>query len=250
MDAVYSAAGDDVFASVRRVLVDLSASEQPDGRIVVDGSIDNGGSDHRLRMHIALDGPANGSVALSPFEVVERPITCEGGTEIPSPTWPARGAVLAGGVAVLQDGVFEYEVVPDPPELAITVLRCVGTISRQEIATRGWAAGPDIPTPDAQMRGFHHFSITLRRGIGPADLITAWEGATLSGVVGQARGGGDLPETGCLLDVEGGELSSIRKVDGHTEVRIWNPSNEAREAKVAGRSIRLGPARIETIRLH
>jgi hypothetical protein len=41
----------------------------------------------------------------------------------------------------------------------------------------------------------------------------------------------------------------VRKVDGHTEVRIWNPSKEPREARVEGRSIRLGPARVETVRL-
>ena len=49
--------------------------------------------------------------------------------------------------------------------------------------------------------------------------------------------------------IEGAELSSVRKVDGAVEVRIWNPSQEPREAWVAGRFVRLGPARIETIRL-
>jgi mannosylglycerate hydrolase len=156
-----------------------------------------------------------------------------------------------GGVSVLQHGVFEYEVLPDPPELAITLLRCVGTISRPQIATRSWAAGPDIATPDAQMRRANSFFvITVRRGVEPMDLARAWEEATLAGTSAEATGGGDLPEQGSLLDVEGAELSSVRKVDGHTEVRIWNPSQETREARVAGRVVRLGPARIETIRLH
>jgi hypothetical protein len=248
--ASYSQAGDDVFAEARRALVDLSATEGPDGSILLSGSIDNGGSDHRLRLHVTLDEMPVGSVALSPFEVVERPLRSEGGTESPSPTWPARGAVSAGGVTVLQDGVFEYEVLTDPPELAITLLRCVGTISRPQIATRGWAAGPDIPTPDAQMHGFHAFSITLRRGVQPAELHQAWEDAAIhGGGVAEAKGGGALPDTGSLLDIEEAEVSSIRKVDGHTEVRIWNPSRQSRDAKVAGRAIRLGPARIETIRL-
>ena len=65
----------------------------------------------------------------------------------------------------------------------------------------------------------------------------------------EAPGGGDLPDTGSLLEIEGAELSSVRKVDGVVEVRIWNPSNEPREAKVAGRAVWLGPARIETVRL-
>ena len=65
----------------------------------------------------------------------------------------------------------------------------------------------------------------------------------------EAPGGGDLPDSGSLLEIEGAELSSVRKVDGVVEVRIWNPSNEPREARVAGRAVRLGPARIETVRL-
>jgi alpha-mannosidase len=248
-EASYETAGDGVLARVRRVLIDLTATEESDGSIHLSGSVDNGGSDHRLRLHIGLDETVDGSTALSPFEVVERPLRSEGGTETPSPTWPARGAASAGGVAVIQDGVFEYEVLTKPPELAITLLRCVGTISRPEISTRGWAAGPDIATPAAQMLGLHNFSITLRRGLGAEDLHGAWEQHALGGTTAPASGDGDLPKVGSLLEVEGAELASVRKVDGHTEVRIWNPSRERRDAKVGGRAIRLGPARIETIRL-
>ncbi|MGH2556084.1 MAG: hypothetical protein ACRDHO_10260, partial [Actinomycetota bacterium] len=241
--------GEFLLAGFNRLLVELNAQQIGDRFIHLGVAVENGRPDHRLRLHIALAEPVTGSVALSPFEVVERPLQSEGGTETPSPTWPARGAVLAGDVAVIQDGVFEYEVLPDPPELAITLLRCVGTISRPEIATRGWAAGPDIPTPDAQMLGHTYLSLWMRTGLVPDDLVRAWEEGTLSGTTARARGGGDLPDTGSLLDIEGAELSSVRKVDGHIEVRIWNPTSETRDARVAGRAIRLGPARIETIRL-
>ena len=203
--------------------------------------------DHRLRLHVGLEEPSSGSVAMSPFEVAERPLASEGGTESPSPTWPARGAVMAGGVAVLAEGVFEYEVVPDPPELAISLLRCVGTISRPQLATRPWPAGPDIPTPDAQMIGEHHVTVTLRRGVSKAELPAAWERASLPTPAVMAPGGGDLPDRGSLLEVEGAELSAIRKVGGTVQVRIWNPSGVARTARVAGHEVVLGPARIEDV---
>jgi Glycosyl hydrolases family 38 N-terminal domain/Alpha mannosidase middle domain len=238
-----------VVAGFDRMRVELGAQEIGDGCIHVGVGVENRGVDRRLRLHIGLKEPASGSIALSPFEVVERPIRSEGGTENPSPTWPARGAVSAGGITAIQSGVFEYEVLPDSEELAITLLRCVGTISRPEIATRGWAAGPDIATPAAQMPGHHYVSICLKRGVSPERLSSEWEDITLPGGMAAAPGGGDLPDTGSLLQVEGAELSSVRKVDGRVEVRIWNPSKETREARVAGRSIRLGPARIETIRL-
>jgi hypothetical protein len=219
------------------------------GSVRLFGSITNSRPDHRLRLHVKLDQSVTSSVALAPFEVVERPLLSEGGTETPSPTWPARGAVMAGGVAVFAEGVFEYEVIPEPPELAITLLRCVGTISQPQIATRGWAAGPDIPTPDAQMIGETYFSLSFLRGVLFEELPSTWERLELLGASSDAPGGGDLPDRGSLLDVEGAELSSVRKVDGVVEVRIWNPSSEAREARVAGRAVRLGPGRIETIRL-
>jgi hypothetical protein len=99
------------------------------------------------------------------------------------------------------------------------------------------------------MGGDHYFWLTLRRGVAPEQLPSFWERAAMVMPAGKAPGGGDLPDIGTFLEIQGAELSSVRKVDGHTEIRIWNPSQEPREAKVAGRVIRLGPARIETIRL-
>jgi hypothetical protein len=239
-----------VTASFDGLEVELRADAGPElVSVRLDGWIRNERPDHRLRLHVSLDEKAVGSTALAPFEVVQRPLAGEGGAEIASPTWPARGAVLAGGVAVLQEGVFEYEVVPDPPELAVTLLRCVGTISRPQIATRGWAAGPDIPTPDAQMFGEQRFSLAIQRGLRPAQLPAEWERAMLFIRAVRAPGGGDLPATGSLLEIEGAELSSVRRVDDELEVRIWNPADEPRRARIGEREISLGPARIETVRL-
>jgi hypothetical protein len=230
--------------------VTVRASRRPgDTYVRLWGSIQNQRPDHRLRLHVTLHDLPTGSVALSPFEIVQRPIASEGGTETPSRTWPTRGAVLAGDLAVFEEGVFEYEAIPDSHELAITLLRSVGTISRPEISTRSWAAGPDIATPNAQMIGEQRFSVSAIRDVRPEDLPSTWERLQLFPASEDAPGGGDLPDTGSLLDIEGAELSSVRKVDGHIEVRIWNPSKEPREVRVAGRTIRLGPARIETIRL-
>jgi mannosylglycerate hydrolase len=213
----------------------------------ISGQLLNERPDHRVRLHVGLVEPATSSVAVAPFEIAERPLRGEGGTEIPSPTWPARGAAMAGGVAVLSEGVFEYEVCPEG-ELAVTVLRCVGTISRPQIATRAWAAGPDIATPDAQMIGKHEFSLAVANGISPEDLPRTWERFALPSSSTEASGGGDFPASGSLLEIEGAELSAVRRVDGRVHVRVWNPSREARRARVGNQEIDLGPARIETIR--
>jgi Glycosyl hydrolases family 38 N-terminal domain/Alpha mannosidase middle domain len=215
----------------------------------LDGAIENDRPDHRVRLAVGLDEEATGSIAGSPFELVRRPARSEGGdAESASPTWPARHVVLAGDGAALHEGVVEYEATGR--ELFLTLLRCVGTISRQRLATRPWAAGPDVPTPDAQMLGTTAFRIGLRPGATVDDLLFDWERFALPLRESAASGGGRLPSAGTLLDVSGAAvLSNIRRRDGAVEARLWNPSaDRAIETSVAGRSIHLGPARIETVR--
>jgi alpha-mannosidase len=219
--------------------------------VVVEGVVENERPDHRLRLHVALPSPASGSVAVSPFELVARPVASEGSElEAASPTWPARGAVLAGGLAVLAEGVVEYEVV-EGRELAVTLIRCVGTISRQELATRPNGAGPDIATPDAQMLGATAFRVAFLVPAAAADLLPEWERFALPLLEAPAPGGGTLPATGRLLEVDprGAVLSAIRRREGALEARWWNPSRAPVTAVVAGRDVPLGPARIETLRL-
>jgi alpha-mannosidase len=238
-----------VVATFPGVRLELRAELQEEA-VMIGGPLRNENPDHRVRLHVALDIPADGSVALAPFEVVERGPRSEGGTEPPSPTWPARGAVSAGGVSVFQRGVFEYEVIEDSPALAVTLLRCVGTISRPGFDTRGGPAGPDIPTPDGQMIGDHAVLLSIQGGVTAGALPAAWEERMLLLRSARAKGGGDLPDRGSLLEIDGAELSSVRRVDdGSIEVRLWNPSMEPRTARVGDREIPLGPARIETVRL-
>jgi hypothetical protein len=215
----------------------------------VEGLIHNDRPDHRVRLLVELPGPAGGSIAGSPFELVERPILSEGGElESPSATWPARGVVMAGGLALLHEGVFEYEVV-EGRELAVTLLRCVGTISRQELATRPFPAGPDVPTPAAQMIGITPFALGVWS---PADLdglLPTWERFALPVLERPAPGGGSLPDTGSLLDIVGDvQLSGVRRRGETVEATVWNHrADRSVEATVAGRTVSLGPARIERV---
>jgi alpha-mannosidase len=71
------------------------------------------------------------------------------------------GAVALGPLVLLTKGLPEYEAAADG--LRLTLLRCVGTISRPAgLPTRPFAAGPDIATPDGQCRGRHVFEYALR----------------------------------------------------------------------------------------
>jgi alpha-mannosidase len=214
----------------------------------LDVTICNQRPDHRLRLRVRLPQAAAGSLACSPFELVGRGFVSEGSdAEAPSPTWPARGAVLAGGLAVLAPGVIEYEL--SERELAVTLLRCVGTISRPSLASRPAPAGPDVATPDAQMLGETRLSFGVLRRAHSKDLLPAWERFALPLQRVRARGGGNLPDHGKLLDVRGAQLSSIRRRAGALEIRLWNAARTSVRVRTGECVHEMGGARIETFRL-
>src|SRR5581483_7863588 len=206
----------------------------------LEGVVRNDRPDHRMRLHVRLPSQAQGSLAGSPFELVARPLVSEGSElESPSPTWPARHLVAAGGVAAYHEGVFEYEI--SDGELRLTLLRCVGTISRTSIPTRPWAAGPGTPTPEAQMIGTTAFALALGASAPPEELLRRWERFALPLVHAPAAGGGALPPSGRLLELDGeAVLSSVRRRDGGLEVRLWNPRSDGpARTRLAGRELTL-----------
>ena len=67
----------------------------------------------------------------------------------------------SGGVAVLVAGPFEYELLEDG--IAVTLLRCVGWLSRDRLRNRPVRAGPVLATPAAQQLGSHAFELAVYR---------------------------------------------------------------------------------------
>jgi alpha-mannosidase len=202
--------------------------------------LENRSQDHRLRFHVPLARRADGSAAEGQFAVVERGLDAEGGHgEVPLPTFPARGFVDAGGVAVLLDHPLEYEVVGGT-ELALTLLRATGLISRNAHPWREEPAGPEIAIPDAQCRGDWAVSFGLRvHG-------SSWqEAAVLSDTECYQHGFASAPGTatdapangnGTGLEVagEGVVLTSLRRRGGVLELRLVCEVSEPREAVVRG----------------
>jgi glycosyl hydrolase family 38/alpha mannosidase-like protein len=244
--------GDRVAASWDELSVRLRILRREDEPFLrLEGEIENRKPDHRLRLHVSLPHEAKRSIAGSPFELVDRARVSEGSDlESPSPTWPARGVVMAGGLALLHEGVFEYEVTDDG-ELAVTLLRCVGTVSRKVLDTRPFAAGPDVATPDGQMIGSTEFSLGIFPATRREDLLPAWDRFALPLPSRTVSGGGSLPASGTLLEIaNGAELSNVRRRGGAIEIRIWNQSADSEaEATVGGKRRTLRRGEIATIRL-
>jgi mannosylglycerate hydrolase len=208
----------------------------------VSTSFLNRSADHRLRWHVPLPAPVAGSASAGQFAVTERGLTAEGGWgEFPIPTFPASSFVSAGAATVLLDHATEYEVVGD--ELAITLLRSIGSISVNIHPLRDEPAASEIPAPGAQEVGVR---VDNRFAILPS--ATGWQAANAvahaedfrNGVLvtrGRAPAGAPLPVDAAGVRVDGADIfvSSIRRVPGDgTEVRLVAMTDAGSTARVTG----------------
>ncbi len=139
-------------------------------RIEFTTEVANCASDHRLRVRFPCPGHVETVRAEGHFAVVRRgppPASSEAWFEPPHRTNHTLGAVAAGGLVLLGKGLPEYEATAEG-ELALTLLRCVGWLSRDDLSTRRGGAGPQLQVPGAQCHGDHVFEYAVELGE-PAD---------------------------------------------------------------------------------
>ncbi|MEH0935347.1 glycoside hydrolase family 38 N-terminal domain-containing protein [Micromonospora psammae] len=212
---------------------------------------DNRCDDHRVRLHLPLPSPARSSYAEGQFAVVERGLTAEGGGgEVPLPTFPASGFVAAGGpegsLAVVLTQPTEYELADSGRELAITLLRSIGMLSRNRHALRDEPAGPQLPTPLAQCRGGRSIELAIlpfRGAWHEAGVVEATEAYRheLLAFPGTSEPSTVLPApvAGLAVDGPGVALTSVRDRGGRTELRVVAQTPADTTAVIrAGRALR------------
>lgn len=226
-------------------LVEVRAGEP---FVRVSTSFLNQSADHRLRFHVPLPAPVATSSSAGQFAVTERGLTAEGGWgEYPLPTFPASTFVSAGAASVLLDHSSEYELVGDGSELAITLLRAIGSISVNIHPLRDEPAASEIPAPGAQDLGMR---IENRFAVIPS--AHGWRGANAVALAeefrndvlvtrGTAAAGGQLPPDTAGVHVEGQDVlvSSVRRVTDDelgagTEVRLAAMRDTASTVRVTG----------------
>jgi mannosylglycerate hydrolase len=103
------------------------------------------------------------------FGVIRRPLAPSEprGTEDIYPTVPHRTFTAVEGAefsaALASRGILEVEARPESAgsTILLTLLRCVGWLSRSDLATRRGGAGPELETPDAQELGAHRFEFAV-----------------------------------------------------------------------------------------
>jgi alpha-mannosidase len=257
--------------------------------------VDNRAKDHRLRL--LCDTGTRHVIAHradSAFAVVERP---RPKAVPPGPLMetvveaaPMQSVVDAGdrsiGAMVVADGLPEYEIVDTESgcSIAVTLLRAVGDLSRDDFSTRRGHAGPGLATPGAQCSGPHEFRLAfVPRTAAPSAgemLRISREFLAPPSVYQTAGGDGTLPASRSFLQIDGSAdvVLSACKLSQNGEgiiVRVFNAGgtadavtisaaspirrafftdlaeNRVREAPPAGKRVvfSLGPHRIETIEM-
>jgi len=224
-----SARSDAVERTTVRTIYELRDHE-PFVRVHVE--FDNRSRDHRLRTHIPLPRPVTGSDAECAFTVVRRGLESEGSEqEFGLPTYVSRRFVECSdgvaGVALLHDGLLEYEVVDNGTALALTLLRATGYLARSEASLRPNPAGPTLPVEGAQLqrRVSMDYAIYPHHGHWFEADLYAQADAFLTPLASEPGGGtGEAPVRGTRLHVDGAEVSAVTRDDsGALIVRVFNP---------------------------
>ncbi|MBO3752317.1 alpha-mannosidase [Streptosporangiaceae bacterium NEAU-GS5] len=237
----------DYFWGLTSTRIELRAGE-PFLRCAV--TVDARCPDHRVRWHSPLPRAADHSDAEGQLAVVRRPSqpseTTSASGERPMGTYPAECFVTAGGLATLLTHVTEYEVLPTQ-EIALTLVRSVGYLSRNHNAYRDEPAGPEIPTPAAQCPG----PVTTRFALLPHS--GAWADAALPQIAERYRldllafpgtgapsedlgsPGAGVSEAGVSLQGDGVVMTALRARDGWLEMRIVAEHPAPVEAEISGR---------------
>jgi Alpha-mannosidase len=240
------------FAGVDVRLRLILLAGEPFVRCVLD--LDNRATNRRLRARVPAGIVSPTAIAGTSFGAIERAVesliepteaaaTPEGPEEAAVVTSPAHRYVAAAhgdrGLAIFAPGFFEYEWTGS--DLAMTLLRSVGDLSRGDLATRPGHAGWVTPTPGAQCIGRDRIELAIgpvtASDLGRTDrLERSWEDAFLPVRGVWLRDAGVLrpAPVGIELEGQGLVLSAAKPAeDGDGMIlRCWN----AGDATTVGRA--------------
>ncbi len=199
-------------------------------RIDFEITLENTVSDHRLRVLFFAPFVASDHFADSHFALLRR--------NNERRTQPQRDFVLLEHeeqvFAVLNEGLHEYEIIPENERtcVAITLLRAVGWLSRDDLLTRKGHAGWGLPVEGAQCHGTHRFRLSVLFRPGKASELSLYREARLFSnppLLFQIRGNAHHPLSGwslCTWDNQEIVLSTLKKREGRQDIvlRVYNPT--------------------------
>lgn len=226
-------------------------------RLDIELEIINRSPDHRLRAHFPLPFQVSESAADTPFHVTRRPVISPrrdpGATELELPTYPMWSFTDVSdgraGFALIANGLHEYEVLPgNPQQVALTLLRAVGWLSRDDLTTRTGHAGPGLETPGAQVLGGHRLRYSLYFHQGDWERGGVWRMAesTLTPLVAGRGPAITGPGTRIELAPDSVQMTAlVPRPDGY-DLRVLNASDAPQEASI---DFEPAPAEVNSITL-
>ncbi len=212
--------------------------------IAIRTVFDNRAEDHRLRVLFPTPFRPRTVNAAGHFHVIERSVDKPSGVgwvERPSPTDHQLEYVSLSngrrGLTLINRGLPEYEVIKGKKghTLALTLLRAVGWLSRDDFITRKGHAGPGFPAVEAQCPGENSYEYSLLFHPGDWRRARAWRFAhdfnsPLVARQADSREDGGQPAQMSLLSLAPDNLviSAVKKAedDKGIVVRFWNTTAE------------------------
>ena len=216
-------------------------------RIEFKTKFNNKACDHRLQVEFPTAIKSDYVYADGHFDVVKRSINIpdsKGWKEKAYKTAHNSGFVNINdgeyGLAVLNLGLPEYEIIPDNNTIALTLLRCVGWLSRGDLVYRKEEAGPPLTTPEAQCLGEYVFSYALiphQGNWGDVRISQKTRQYKTKILTQQLKNqSGNLPSSFSFIQLEGKylEISAIKKNEFEDKlvIRVYNPTDRETTGKI------------------
>ena len=214
-------------------------------RIDFQTRVDNPARDHRLQVEFPTSIVSAHVDAGQAFDVVRRsidlPRDTAGWIEQPRPEAPLQNFVSISdgniGLTLVTRGLPEYQAKRDAQgtALLLTLLRCIGWLSRDDLVTRSGHAGPALETPGAQEIGAHVFEYALIPAAGDwrNTFADAHAFVTPLRAVATSSHGGVLASASSFVEVTPREfvISAIKQAeDGQgLIIRGYNISDQPRD---------------------